>query len=300
MVPSHFVRLDDFPRTVSGKIDKKQLVKPGNQRPALGVLYREPVSVLENQIATLWGTILGIERVGLDDNFFELGGNSLLAQKTVAALKYQLGRTLLITKLYEHPTIAGILAALEFKPLFPKLIESNRTRANTSADVAVIGMAGRFPGANTIAELWEVLKGGEETIRFFDTEDLDASISDTTKREATYVKARGIIEGIHEFDAAFFGLTPKLAEVMDPQQRVFLEIAWEALEQTGYLPRLYSGRIGVYAGCGNNTYYLNNVLPNQAVVSQIGSFQAMTVNEKDYIASRTAYQLDLKGPAVPA
>lgn len=298
MVPSHFVQMEDFPRTSSGKIDKKQLAKPGNQRPALGVLYREPVTELEKQVAALWGTILGIERVGVDDNFFELGGNSLLAQKTIAALKHQLGRTLLITKLYEHPTIAGIIAAMEFKPSFLRPSESNRTRTNASADVAVIGMAGRFPGANTINELWEVLKGGQETVQFFGIDDLDASISDTTKREASYVKARGIIEGIQEFDAAFFGLTPKLAEVMDPQQRVFLEIAWEALEQSGYLPQLYPGRIGVYAGCGNNTYYLNNVLPNPDVVSQIGEFQAMTVNEKDYIASRTAYQLDLKGPAV--
>ena len=298
MVPSHFIQLEDFPRTVSGKIDKKQLPKPGNQRPAFGVLYREPVSELEKQVAELWGTILGIERVGLDDNFFELGGNSLLAQKTIAALKQQLRRTLLITKLYQYPTIAGIIASLEHKPVFPQWIETNRTRPNESADVAVIGMAGRFPGANTIAKLWKVLKAGRETTRFFDSDELDASISDVTKSDASYVKARGIIEGIHEFDAAFFGLTPKLAEVMDPQQRIFLEIAWEVLEETGYLPQRYPGRIGVYAGCGNNTYYLNNVLPNRAVVDQIGAFQAMTVNEKDYIASRTAYQLDLKGPAV--
>ncbi|MPR35960.1 polyketide synthase [Salmonirosea aquatica] len=298
MVPSHFVRLEDFPRTVSGKVDKKQLPKPGSQRPALGVLYREPVSELEKQIAALWGAILGIERVGLDDNFFELGGNSLLAQKTIAALKQQLGRTLLVTKLYQHPTIAGIIVSLEQKAVVPQSAEPNLIPPTKSADVAVIGMAGRFPGANSIDELWEVLKTGQETIQFFGADELDASIPDATKRDALYVKARGIIKGIQEFDAAFFGLTPKLAEVMDPQQRVFLEIAWEALEQTGYLPKFYPGRIGVYAGCGNNTYYLNNVLPNQAVVDQIGSFQAMTVNEKDYIASRTAYQLDLKGPAV--
>ncbi len=299
MVPSHFIRMEDFPRTVSGKIDRKQLPKPGNERPALGALYREPISEPEKQVAALWGNILGIERVGLDDNFFELGGNSLLAQKTIAALKNQLGCTLPITKLYQHPTIAGIVTVLESEPVTPLPAEFHQTPpTNNFADVAVIGMAGRFPGANTIAELWEVLKEKQETIRFFNEDELDTSVSDATKRDASYVKARGVIEGIQEFDAAFFGLTPKLAEVMDPQQRVFLEIAWEALEQTGYLPQRYPGRIGVYAGCGNNTYYLNNVLPNQAVVSQIGAFQAMTVNEKDYIASRTAYQLDLRGPAV--
>ncbi|RZK48823.1 MAG: polyketide synthase, partial [Hymenobacter sp.] len=108
----------------------------------------------------------------------------------------------------------------------------------------------------------------------------------------------GIIDQADAFDAQFFGLTPRLAELMDPQQRVFLEIAWEALEQTGYLSQTYAGRVGVFAGCGNNTYYLNNVLPNPERVAQVGEFQVMTVNEKDYLASRTAYQLNLTGPAV--
>ncbi len=133
MVPSHFVQMEDFPRTVSGKIDKKQLAKPGNQRPTLGVLYREPVLELEKQVAALWDSILGVEQVGLDDNFFELGGNSLLAQKTIAVLKNQLGRTLLVTKLYQHPTIAGIVAALEHKPVVPQRSESNRIRSDKSS-----------------------------------------------------------------------------------------------------------------------------------------------------------------------
>ncbi|MGA0557669.1 amino acid adenylation domain-containing protein [Larkinella sp. VNQ87] len=297
MIPAQFVRLDEFPRTTSGKVDKKQLPKPGNHRPELGILYREPVSDLEKQLAALWASLLGFDRVGLDDNFFELGGNSLLAQKTVAALQ-QLGRTLPVTKLYQHPTIAGIIAALEQKPASTDWLTTHSSTANQSADVAVIGMAGRFPGAETIDALWTLLQEGRETIRFFSPDELDASLPDSLKTDPAYVPARGILDGIQEFDPAFFGLTPKLAEVMDPQQRVFLEIAWEALEQTGYLPSFYSGRIGVYAGCGNNTYYLNNVLPNQTALDQVGAFQAMTVNEKDYIASRTAYQLDLKGPAV--
>ncbi|WP_460673974.1 amino acid adenylation domain-containing protein [Larkinella ripae] len=298
MIPAQLVRMAEFPRTTSGKIDKKQLPKPGNHRPELGVLYREPVSELEKQLAGLWSELLGFDRVGLDDNFFELGGNSLLAQKTVAVLKQQLDQTLPVTKLYQHPTIAGIVAALEQKPAVFHAAAAGPKPQTASADVAVIGMAGRFPGASTVAELWEVLKAGRETTRFFASDELDASIPNATKTDPAYVRARGVIDGIEEFDAAFFGLTPKLAEVMDPQQRLFLEIAWEALEQTGYLPRFYKGRIGVYAGSGNNTYYLNNVLTNPAVLNQVGAFQAMTVNEKDYIASRTAYQLDLKGPAV--
>ncbi|KAG1657627.1 Phthiocerol synthesis polyketide synthase type I PpsE [Nymphon striatum] len=107
-----------------------------------------------------------------------------------------------------------------------------------------------------------------------------------------------IVPSAKTFDAGFFGLNPKLAEAMDPQQRLFLEIAWEALEQTGHLPKHYKGSIGVYAGTGTNTYYKNNVLPNEELIGQVGHLQANTVNEKDYISSRTAYHLNLKGPAV--
>ncbi|GAL82257.1 malonyl CoA-acyl carrier protein transacylase [Algibacter lectus] len=85
---------------------------------------------------------------------------------------------------------------------------------------------------------------------------------------------------------------------MDPQQRLFLEIAWETLEQSGHLPKHYKGSIGVYAGTGTNTYYKNNVLPNKELLNKVGVLQANTVNEKDYISSRTAYHLNLKGPAV--
>ncbi|WP_280640612.1 aminotransferase class III-fold pyridoxal phosphate-dependent enzyme [Hymenobacter volaticus] len=159
-------------------------------------------------------------------------------------------------------------------------------------------MAGRFPGADTIAELWQLLKEGRETTRFFTADELDASIPAQLKNDPLYVKARGVINQADQFDASFFNLNPKLAELMDPQQRVFLEIAWEALEQAGYLPQYYKESIGVFAGSGNNTYYQHNVQANRDLVDQVGGFQVMTANEKDYIASRTAYQLNLKGPAV--
>ena len=160
-------------------------------------------------------------------------------------------------------------------------------------------MAARFPGANTIEELWTVLKEGRETISFFRRQRTrSAQLPAELTNDPAYVKARGIIRDVDQFDAEFFGLNPRLASVMDPQQRVFMEIAWEALEQTGYLPQTYPGTIGVYAGCGNNTYYLNNVLRNRKVVDQIGELQVSAANEKDYISSRTAYQLNLKGPAV--
>ncbi|MCY7353288.1 MAG: amino acid adenylation domain-containing protein [Cytophagaceae bacterium] len=298
MMPSAFVWLDHLPKTTSGKVDKKSLPKPEAKRPELATLYKKPASELEKAIAGIWTDLLQVDRVGTGDNFFESGGNSLLAQKTVVVLKNQFNHTLPITKLYQYPTVAGIADFLQPKGPSAKPVAQKIRPQTSSDDVAIIGMAGRFPGANTIEALWEILKQGQETTRFFTEDELDPSIPDRIKNDPSYVRARGIIDQADQFDAAFFGLNPKLAELMDPQQRIFLEIAWEALEQTGHLPPNYAGTIGVYAGCGNNTYYSHNVLGQERLIDQVGSFQVMTVNEKDYIASRTAYQLNLKGPAV--
>ncbi|MFD2570937.1 amino acid adenylation domain-containing protein [Spirosoma soli] len=298
MMPSAFVWMDDFPRTSSGKIDKNKLPSPERKRSEWATIYRKPKTALEQTITRIWAGLLQIDKVGLDDNFFELGGNSLLAQKTVATFREQ-GHTLPITKLYQYPTPAGIARYLQ--PHTAVESKAQPVVANpptTQKDIAVIGMAGRFPGANTIDELWELLKQGKETTRFFTDEELDQSISDQVKNDPLYVKARGILDDADQFDAQLFGIPPTVAQLMDPQQRIFLTIAWEALEQTGYLPQHYSGRVGVFAGCGNNTYYLNNVLSHKDLIDQVGAFQVMTINEKDYIATRTAYQLNLKGPAV--
>lgn len=298
MMPSAFVWLDNFPKTSSGKVDKKSLPKPELKRPDLSVVYKKPQSELEQAIAGIWMDLLQVDKVGVDDNFFDLGGNSLLAQKTVVLLKNGVNHHLPITKLYQYPTIRGIVDYLQQKGGSTREFARKVRTKTDSDDVAIIGMAGRFPGANSIEALWEILKNGQETIRAFSPEELDSSIPERVRNDPAYVRARGIIDNADQFDPLFFGLNPKLAELMDPQQRIFLEIAWEALEQTGYLPQRYAGTIGVYAGCGNNTYYQHNVLSNSHLIDQVGSFQVMTVNEKDYIASRTAYQLNLKGPAV--
>jgi amino acid adenylation domain-containing protein len=297
MVPSAFTWLDELPMTPSGKIDAKALPKPELKRPELAVRYKAPITVIEKRIAAIWTDIVNIDDIGIDDNFFELGGNSLLAMKAVTTLKQTWDYRLPIIKLYQYPTISGIVGFLNGKER-PELQLPKQREHEPNKDVAVIGMSGRFPGADTIDELWDVLKEGRETIRFFTKEELSAHIPSAIKNDPDYVRARGIVNRADEFDAAFFNINPKVAELMDPQHRVFLEIAWEVLESTGHLPQHYEGLVGVFAGTGNNTYYPNNVWPNQNLVENVGGFQAMAVNEKDYIATRTAYALDLKGPAI--
>ncbi|TFF36330.1 polyketide synthase [Mucilaginibacter psychrotolerans] len=299
MMPSAFVWMTDLPKTSSGKVDRNNLPKPDLKRPELATLYKPAANLTQKRLAGIWCELLQLEKVGIDDNFFELGGNSLLGLKTVATLKKQYNVVLPITKLYQFPTVAGIAAYLDGTTgkVAEVVLPKTKVKAG-NGDIAIIGMAGRFPGANTIDELWTLLKESRETTRFFTDEEIDSSIPPEVRFAPNYVKARGVVENSDEFDAAFFGLSPRIAELMDPQQRIFLELVWEALESTGHLPSQYHGMVGLFAGCGNNTYYINNVIPNRHLIDKVGSFMVSTLNEKDYIATRIAYELDLKGPAV--
>ncbi|MEH2305129.1 MAG: aminotransferase class III-fold pyridoxal phosphate-dependent enzyme [Nostoc sp.] len=164
--------------------------------------------------------------------------------------------------------------------------------------VAIIGMVGRFPGAGNVDEFWRNLCEGLESTTFFQDEELDPSIDPNLCKDPSYVKARGIIPGGETFDAAFFGINPLEAVIMDPQARVFLELVYEALENAGYESESFDGLIGLYAGCGQNTYFTNHISGRMEIVDRIGEFQTMLANEKDFLTTRAAYKLNLKGPAV--
>ncbi len=172
--------------------------------------------------------------------------------------------------------------------------------------VAVIGMSGRFPGAKSVAAFWENLKNGVDSIRIFSDEELEFSVAteEAKKQGAKFVKARAILDDVDLFDAEFFGIYPKEAQVMDPQHRIFLECAWETLEQAGYDPEAYRGLIGVYAGLSMNTYLLSNLCSNREFAEnfsgsyQVGVYQIMLGNDKDFLPTRVSYKLNLKGPSM--
>ncbi len=297
MLPDAFVWLEEFPKTTSGKVDRKMLPKPTSKRPETNVVFRKSITQKEIDIEKVFKNIFGYDKIGLDDNFFEIGGNSLLAQKTAAELKSLFNYNLPVTKLYQYPTISGIAKHLDQTNLQQKIVKIKNS-SSINRDIAVIGMSARFPGADTVEEYWDLLVEGRETITFFNESDLDESIPDEQKNDSNYVSARGIINNADKFDPSFFGINPKLAELMDPQQRIFLEISYEILEKTGYLPSKHNSKIGVFAGNGNNSYYENNVLHHPNLINNQGKTQVLSVNDKDYLATRTAYHLNLKGPAV--
>ena len=168
-----------------------------------------------------------------------------------------------------------------------------------SLAVAVIGMAGRFPGADTLATFWSNLRDGVEAISFFSDQELLAmGVDPAALQQPHFVKASPVLDNIDRFDAAFFGYAPKEAEVMDPQQRLFLEYAWQALEDAGYEPSGYDGTIGVYAGTSLSSYLLFNVLANAEIASSEDTFPVMVANDKDFLSTRVSYHLNLKGPSI--
>ncbi|RCX18351.1 amino acid adenylation domain-containing protein [Anaerobacterium chartisolvens] len=165
--------------------------------------------------------------------------------------------------------------------------------------IAIIGMTCRFPGANGTEEFWQNLRDGVESITFFTEQDLlDAGVDEAALNDPNYVKAAAVLDGIDLFDAFFFNLTPREAELLDPQHRVFLESAWSVLENAGYNPKTYKGRIGIYAGADVNTYFLNNIFSNKSIMSSLNPYQIITLTEKDYLSSRVSYHLNLRGPSV--
>jgi acyl transferase domain-containing protein len=170
-------------------------------------------------------------------------------------------------------------------------------QANSSG-IAIVGMAGRFPGARDVDELWQNLAAGVESIRYFSDQELVArGVEPALLRDPRYVKAAAVADGVETFDAAFFGMTAREAELVDPQQRVFLETTWQALENAGYDSGGFSGSIGVYAGCTINTYLLFHIQTNPEITRTLDLAQLNIASGRDFLTTRVSYKLDLRGPS---
>lgn len=169
--------------------------------------------------------------------------------------------------------------------------------------VAIVGMALRVPGALSLDAFWRNLREGVESTSFFTDEQLRAAgVPETSLRDPSYVKAFGVLEGADLFDADFFEMPPREAEILDPQHRQLLECAWESLEHAGYAPGSASigaaGRVGVLAGVGLNSYLMQNLLGRGDLIQTLGGWQISLGNDKDFAATRVAYKLDLRGAAL--
>ena len=303
MLPAAFVFLEALPLTPNGKLDRGALPAPEGGGEEARESYVAPRDAAERIIANIWKEALGLERVGIHDNFFDLGGHSLLLIQVHERLKRELATDLAMVELFRHSTVDALARHLSrpASPVAGTVVPAPRSAGRSAADrrIAIVGMAGRFPGAPDVEALWQVLAAGRETATVFSAEELRAAgVSSELLADPAYVRSRGVIAEPEGFDAAFFGFTPREAEVMDPQHRLLLESAWQALEHAGYDARRYPGRAGVFAGAGSNTYLLFNLARNREVVEAVGIYQAMLGSDGDFLATRIAYKLGLRGPAL--
>ena len=171
--------------------------------------------------------------------------------------------------------------------------------ADSLEGIAIVGMAGRFAGAKNLDEFWRNLKAGVESITLLSDEQLEgAGVDPAILKHENYVKAGGSLKDLDLFDARFFGITAREAEILDPQQRIFLECAVEALETAGYDPETYEGLIGVCAGVGTSYYLTDNLLANRQYAKSVDPFELAMHNDKDFLSTRVAYKLNLRGPAL--
>jgi acyl transferase domain-containing protein len=177
--------------------------------------------------------------------------------------------------------------------------EQTESISSPPGGIAVVGMVGRFPGARDLDTYWRIIREGAETLTFFSDDQLIAAGFDPqVVGNSAYVKARGVIEEIDLFDASFFGYSHREALLMDPQQRLFLQLSWEALEAAGCDPRSYRGLIGVYGGATSSSY--QPILYSNP--DGLGGADGLSIalgNELPFLTTRVSYKLDLKGPSCP-
>ncbi len=323
-VPSVIIGMQSFPtRPGNGKLDRKLLPPPEQAERLRDIVVVKatratkyqaqpagPANSLEKAIQEAWQSILGSDTsFGLTDNFFEVGGHSLLASAIVGKLTASFGLKISVIDFYSNPTIASLAGYIRTKMNF---LSSSRlsTRHHRricpklpNENIAVIGLAGNFPGAADITAFWSNLQNGVDSLRKFNVEELRTrGVPEEVLTHPYFVPAGQAVDHPDHFDAYFWGIGADEAKCMDPQQRMFLQCAWHAMENAGYAPRSGSEfNTGVFAACGIDGYLINHLdggaplrdlsKPDVILRTEIG-------NEKDYIATRVSYQLDLGGPSV--
>jgi amino acid adenylation domain-containing protein len=309
MIPARFIPLSSFPQTPNGKIDRVALAAnhTGRDGPIIpeDFVYNGPADLLTRILCRLTDA----ESIDPDASFFDLGIDSLQANRMAALFSEHAGLKISVARFFEYPTVNRFVHYLEGSQFIENIHEKVKAREGvrrkaclpqdeTEGKIAIIGMAGRFPGADTLEGLWHVLENGMDTITRFSREEDDFLVGEEIRNDPHYIRARGMLGDPKLFDAAFFGIRPNDAAVMDPQQRVFLEVAWEALENAACDADRYNGLIGVYAGMGNNFYYHYNVSTHPRLIKMVGEVQVEIGREKDHVATLVSHRLNFTGPSV--
>jgi polyketide synthase PksN len=262
---------------------------------------------LQNTLVEIFCRLLHKNNININENFFEMGGTSILMTRAQAELELAIGLEIPLTNFFNYPTIASLASYLMIDKNQDEIHSSSSTRSilendddlTQSNSIAIIGMAGRFPGANNLNEFWQNILSGKESISFFsDDELLQSGIAQSDISNHNYIKAKGIIEDADKFDAHFFNISPHEAMILDPQHRIFLECVWTALEDSGYYSEEQAGKIGVFSGSGLYSTYEKIVIENSDTATKPDNFNLALGNANDFLSTRVSYKFNFTGPSI--
>lgn len=253
---------------------------------------------MEAEIIEIWKEFYRVSYVDVHDNFFDLGATSLDIIQIHGKLINRLEQHISIEAMFEHPTIRSLAKYLNGEEEQITLeLDRPRNAGAVTGDIAIIGMAGRFPGAQDTDQYWENLVNSVDSIVTFTPEKLlEMGVPESDVFNPSYIPKKGYLAGTDLFDASFFDYTPRDAALMDPQLRVFHEVAWTALEHAGYDGETYPRLVGVYGGASPNLYW--QVLSTLSESSEpAGQFLISLLNDKDSLTTQISYKFNLKGPS---
>ncbi|MER9203843.1 alpha/beta fold hydrolase [Mesorhizobium sp. M0933] len=314
-IPSDFIAVRELPISANGKLDRSRLLDLAKETCA----PVKSADEVESALLATWRDLLQAEAADPGDNFFDSGGHSLLAARLCTQLRKRLKVDLRVVEVFLNPTFKELAALLRKRsgeqerpqnrelPKTPPA-STDRTHVKTfdgrrapGMDIAVIGMAARFPGAETVDALWENLCRGVCSIAPLSAQELKArGIPESVLERSDYVRMGAHLNGVDLFDPDFWNLSRREATLMDPQHRLFLECCWKALESAGYVPTQHEGRTGVFAGSSFPLYLLHHLKGGGLIDPSNAPLAFLTDlgNDKDYLAARVSYMLNLKGPSM--
>ena len=287
----------------------RQLIAPSPEpRPNLAQAFVAPSTKTERRLSDICCEMLRLRSIGVDDSLKDLGCTSLQAVLIHSRIVREMGAELTIAEMFGLPSIRQIadrLAGKQPPDIRPANLRVSRSsEKNAESGIAVIGLAGRFPGAEDVAEFWDKLSQGVDCIATLSDAQLELPPDSPLRRNPNLVKKSACVKDADKFDARFFGIFPKEAQVMDPQHRLMLECCWHALEDAGYCPDAITVPVGVFAGCYMNTYTLASYASHPELLAGLadsfhgGDLHAELGNDKDYIATRISFLLNLRGPSL--
>ncbi|MDM5297138.1 SDR family NAD(P)-dependent oxidoreductase [Bacillus pumilus] len=277
----------------------KQVPTGEQQKPQETKRIASSLASLQKDIHDIVQTHFGFDDIEDETPFFEFGATSLDISQLASKISEQIDQQIETVQLYRFATVASLSEYLFEEQAEREQITASRPPKITSqehADIAIVGMAGRFPGASSLEDFWQHLVNGEEMIHFFTEEELqNAGLDAAVYQHPQFIGAKGRLKDIEGFDADFFNYSAREAELMDPQFRLLHECAWEALEDAGCDPDRMAGKIGVYTGTSPNHEWLTRFAHQMDATEQ---FSAMLLNDREFFSTQLSYKLNLHGPSV--